>query len=455
MQFLNFGALNLCQNMVSYALFYERRIKNMTDSMAAYKVRDQLKKFVGIVFPHVDKCKKEFFAQMIYGISAAKSVLLSKVGRALQEDILLKKTEERLSRHLLSDGLEQTVHDAVLAQGISYVHDDTIISIDPSDLQKPYAHEDGMPLLAKVWDGSKGRVGDNLGYNLCFAVACPSMSHRIVPLYASLWSTKEEGFTSENDKVKDMIKAISSASEKRGIYVYDRGGDGDWLFNLFITEGLDFIVRLVGNRHVLHWNGRYNVEELARTCKMEYKDNVTFKSHGKEVDVPIEYGSLPVKLPEHPDKELRLVVVRWSRSEKPMMLLTTLNAARSRRRLRQVVRGYLSRWRIEETIRYIKQAYELEDVRLLKFDRLRAIVSIVSAVAYFSMAWLGIRDRIQVLAENIKRISKRMFEVPEFYYYAIADGISMLFVRHGRWNGLDGSNGGEDEEEAFQLKLAF
>ena len=44
------------------------------------------------------------------------------------------------------------------------------MSIDPSDVQKPYAQEGGMPLLAKVWDGSEGRVGDNLGYNLCFAI---------------------------------------------------------------------------------------------------------------------------------------------------------------------------------------------------------------------------------------------------------------------------------------------
>jgi len=46
-----------------------------------------------------------------------------------------------------------------------------------------------------------------------------------------------------------------------------------------------------------------------------------------------------------------------------MMLLTTLRAARSRRSLQQVVEGYLTRWRVEETIRFVKQAYEIEDVR--------------------------------------------------------------------------------------------
>ena len=28
-----------------------------------------------------------------------------------------------------------------------------------------------------------------------------------------------------------------------------------------------------------------------------------------------------------------------------------------------------------------------------------------------------------------------MFEVPEFFYYAIADGLRWLFVRHGKWRG--------------------
>lgn len=426
----------------------------MNDSTVAWKLREQLRRYVGIVFPQSDKTTKNFLADMLFGIQAAQSVVLSRVARALREDVLLKKTEERLSRHLLAKGLEKAVHDAVLAQGASSIHEDTIVSIDPSDVQKPYAQEDGMPLLAKVWDGSEGRLGDNLGYNLCFAVACPSMSRRIVPLRLALWSVREEGFTSENDKVKGIIGDIARAAEKRGIYVYDRGGDGDWLFDFFLGEGLDFIVRLVGTRNLLHWNGKRSADELAGECRMEYRDTVMFKSHGREVGVAVEYGSVPVRLPGHPDDELRLVVVKWPRAEKPMMLLTTLRAARSRKRLRQVVEGYLTRWRIEETIRFVKQSYELEDMRLLAYDRLRALAAIVAAVAYFAMAWLGLGEKLGVLADHVERVSKRMFEVPDFFFYAIADGVATLFTRHGRWNGLDGPDR-EEPEKPFQLELAI
>ena len=246
----------------------------MNDTTATHRLREQLKRFVGIIFPHVPKLQKEFLGQMFFGIQAGQTTVLSRIARELKEDILLKKTEERLSRHLLAAKLDETVQDAVLAHGAAYVHDDTIVSIDPSDIQKPYAQEGGMPLLAKVWDGSRGHVGDNLGYNLCFATATPSMSRRIVPLRMTMWSAKEDGFTSENDKVLGVIRDVARECEKRGIYVYDRGGDGNWLFDFFIAEGLDFIVRLVGDRHLLHWNGKRLAADLAGDCEMKYHQRV-------------------------------------------------------------------------------------------------------------------------------------------------------------------------------------
>ena len=109
-------------------------------------------------------------------------------------------------------------------------------------------------------------------------------------------------------------------------------------------------------------------------------------------------------------------------------------------------------WRIEETIRFVKQAYEIEDIRLLKFSRLKFLLSIVSGVAYFAMSWLWQRERLSVLADHIKRVSRRMFEVSEFFFYAIADGVGRLFARHGRWHGHDGP---EEAVETCQMELAL
>ncbi|MBP5284994.1 MAG: hypothetical protein ILO34_02650 [Kiritimatiellae bacterium] len=106
-----------------------------------------------------------------------------------------------------------------------------------------------------------------------------------------------------------------------------------------------------------------------------------------------------------------------------MMLLTTLNAVRTRKVLWEVVQGYITRWCVEDTIRFIKQAYRLEHMRLLDYQRLKNMASLVVAVAYFAAAWLGKKVKLDALAKHVAKVSRKMFEVPEFFYYAIADGL--------------------------------
>ena len=45
----------------------------------------------------------------------------------------------------------------------------------------------------------------------------------------------------------------------------------------------------------------------------------------------------------------------------------------SRDALWQVVEGYITRWRVEETIRHVKQSYRLEDMRLFKYGKIKAM----------------------------------------------------------------------------------
>jgi hypothetical protein len=183
---------------------------------------------------------------------------------------------------------------------------------------------------------------------------------------------------------------------------------------------------------------------------MRYEDSVMFKSHNKVHNVRVKYGSMPVRLPVRPDADLHFVVVKWPGGDKPMMLLTTLNAVRTRKALWEVVQGYITRWRVEDTIRFIKQSYRLEHMRLLDFRRLRNMAALVVAVAYFAAAWLGKKVKLDALARHVAKVSRKMFEVPEFFYYAIADGLRWLFVRHGKWRGWKCPR-----EECGDLQLEF
>lgn len=425
------------------------------DSIIAFRTREQLRKYLGIFSPQFrgNRRKMEFLGQMLFGIQASRDTLVSEIARSLQEDILAKKTQERLERHLACGGMDAKIHGSIPCDAAPGIGEDTLVIVDPTDVQKAYAER--MPYLAKVWDGSRGRVGDNLGYTLCMAVACENGGRKIVPLALGLWSSEHPDFVSESDEVEQVIGQIASTTNGRGIFVYDRGGDGDNMFRFYIDHGYDFIVRLVGDRNLLNWGGRSRASQvlafdLARQCTMRYEDSILFRSHNKVHNVRVKYGSMPVRLPARPDADLHLVVVRWPGGEKPMMLLTTPRAVRSRKALWEVVRGYVTRWRVEDTIRFVKQSYRLEHMRLLDYGRLKNMAALVAAVAYFAAAWLGKKVKLDALAKHVAKVSRRMFEVPEFFYYAIADGLRWLFVRHGRWRGLDCAR-----EERGDLQMEF
>ena len=405
----------------------------MHDTTIAAKLLKQLESFLGRISPHFHRPVARFTGDMIYGIMAEKDVKLASVVRALKEETTPRKVEDRLSRMLSSDGLEAGPHGLVASEGARRVHRDTLIILDPSDVQKPYARK--MEYLAKVWDGSRGEVGDNLGFWGCMAVACESGGRRPVPLHFRPWSAASPGFVGENEEVKSIVDGITRHTKRRGIFVYDRGGDNIEFYRHFLGKGLDFIVRLK-ERYVRSWKRNVMCGELARECRMRHGEVVTFDHHGKERRVTIEFGVAPVRPPDIPGRLLHMVVVRGF-GQKPMMLLTTLAKTTTREALWQVVEGYITRWRVEDTIRHVKQSYSLEDMRLFKYAKIKALAAIVLVTIYFSMTWIGNSERHDVIARSVARMSFRIHDVPEFHFYAIADGASDILKRGRRWRGFD------------------
>jgi len=399
----------------------------MNRRQIACKLQAQIHHFSGIFYPHFSLPRSKFIEQMIYGIQAGQDVKLSSIGRSLGEDISLKKTEERLSRHLAVRGLGQKVNEVIVEHGSRKVHKDTLIVIDVTDIRKPYAER--MPYLAHVRDGSTGEIVN--GYWACTAIACEMGKRRVIPLHGRLWSTDAPGVKSENAQLLRVVDTIKRATGGRGIYVLDRGGDRGEIFNSLFKRKLQFIIRLRGDRDLVFRKRNCQAADLARRCTMLYAETIVKEVRGEEKAYHIEYGFRPVKLPGR-DEQLYLVVVKGYGKE-PMMLLTNVAVKRNRKQVEFIVNGYLSRWLVEETIRFIKQSYHLEDIRVLDYERLKNLVALVLAAAYFSAVWLGESLKLKVLSTRVAQVAKRFFGVPDFHYYALADGIAMLLSRLSRW----------------------
>ena len=150
----------------------------MKSIQVARKIREHIHGFMGIIYPHFSKPKAEFIGQMIYGIEASQDVKLSEIARSLGEDILLKKTSERLSRNLKGPGLGDRINEIIAEDGACRVKADTLIVVDATDINKPYARR--MPYLDRVRDGNTGETVN--GYWGCLALACEVGKRRVIPL---------------------------------------------------------------------------------------------------------------------------------------------------------------------------------------------------------------------------------------------------------------------------------
>lgn len=396
----------------------------MEYSRIARSLRQRIARFSGELSEGLPKVARRLVAEALYGIQASQSVVLTKMARTLEETIKVKKTEERLSRQLSREGLAEQVEVNLLRVAASRVGRDTLLILDPSDLVKPHARK--MEHLATVRDGSTGEL--RRGYWYCQVAATEVSGEGLLPLVQRVWSADAPGFVSENRQLLGIMNAVMGATEKRGLWVMDRGGDRERLYVPMLKKGYRFLVRLVGTRHLEQGRRLASAHELARSCKPLYAETVVKVEGARERARTIEFGYQRVRLPER-QEELSMVVV-WGFGEEPLMLLTTEPVRRNRKVLWRIVRAYMRRWAVEETIRFIKQSYEIEDVRVLGYRSLRNLMALVCAAAYFAAAVLDGREKLRVMAGYVARAAKRVFGVPEFACYAIADGLMSIFARY-------------------------
>jgi hypothetical protein len=397
----------------------------MNFSQLANKLRYKITKFSGILSKGLDKTARRFIQEAIYGIIASESVMLTEIGRQLESRVSLKKIEERFSRQLIKPRIWSCLQKSILSLASERVKEKTLLILDLSDLKKKYAEK--MEYLATVRDGSEdGELVD--GYWTNQVIASEVDSNEITPLYYSLYSQKSPDFDSENVEIIKAFNQVGKAVQNRGIWVIDRGGDRDDLYESLLKNKRDFIIRLVGSRHLISQGKPLRSLWLAYACRLPYENSIIKIIEGKEVRFHIRYGFMPVHLPEL-KKPLTMVVIKGFGGQ-PMMLLTSLQIDSKQKDLWFIISAYLKRWSIEETIRFIKQTYDLENIRVLKYVRLQNMMALLLAVFYFVAIILDQTQKLTVMAGHVLKCAKRVFGIPDFKYYALGDGLSNIFFRY-------------------------
>jgi len=339
-----------------------------------------------------------------------------------------------------SKDLTEHINTSLIADSASRVKEDTVLALDLSDINKPFAKK--MENLSEVWDGSAKKV-DN-GYCICEVVAANVKEETPIPLYSELYSHVADDFESENEQILKTIKAVREKTKKRGIWTMDRGADRRVLIGELGKMGLRFVIRARGDRHVINKKGQeVSVNDIVGRMKYTEKCVIKIDKEGYEEEKEIELGRRDILIIEN--TPVSIIAIKGF-GKKPMMLITNVDKSPE-----EILEIYLTRWKCEESFRFLKHEYHLEDVRVRRYIGLRNTVALIHAVFYFLSVHLGRRLRMKILLEKILEKAKRFFQIPSFKHYAVADGIFRLLF-NAKW---DPAELKEEEEDKRQIMFGF
>jgi hypothetical protein len=143
------------------------------------------------------KVSAKFVEDALVGIYLAKSVNLTEVAHALDENIAIHATQKRLSRNLGQPELGRLIAIRLLTFAARRVRQDTLLAVHVRDLKKRYARQ--MQYLLPL---DESATSDASGYRVCEIVACEPGTDRYTPIASHLWSSHAPSFVSDSAEVR-------------------------------------------------------------------------------------------------------------------------------------------------------------------------------------------------------------------------------------------------------------
>ena len=390
-------------------------------------ISSNLHNFLKIIGNNLSVPDKKFLRDSTIGLIRCGKPVVCQMARHLpnQRTRFLSRLD-RLEAHLVKQSeFDDQVKSALPEVWLSFVHDDTPIILDLSDIAKPLAKK--MDYLATIRDGSTGKLVN--GYWLVELYASLSRKNP-VPVLLEPFSHQEPYSPGQNPVVLAAVHKIFELTNKRGVLVVDRGFDGWVMFEDWLDNKYRFVARLVGKRHLLRFYGGseqsgilqrmpVRAQQLAEQTPTPHRFYKLVKRHGKPALGITQIGRVKVRLPGR-EEELTLVVSRLAGNDKPMMLLTNLpvkNLADAKR----VLRFYIRRWECEEGIRFLKNQANLEKIRTFRWSAIRRLVLLTVLVMTY-LDWLV--EEHPNICDRLVYLSQPLPDKPDFLLYRLLGGLT-------------------------------
>lgn len=408
-----------------------------------YKMKREILSFAKNISSGTHRPQQKFIADILYGILASGSCLLTDIAQRLDEDAHKINTVDRLSRHL-AEGTPNDVLCNYLRMVRKWVPSNPVVHIDDSDVVKP----DGKHFEALGWvrDGSastKNKCVIEKGYHITEACVLTASSHP-VSLFSELHSSQEKNFTSINNitfaAIERAVQLFSHAT-----FVMDRGYDDNKMFLKLDSLGQEYVIRLTKKRKLFYHNKWVPATELCARRKGKVKMKLFY--HGTEHTAYLSHVKVQITAAK---KDVYLVLV-YGITEHPMMLVTN-RPIRSKEDVLETARLYFSRWRIEEYFRSKKDVFDFENFRVRKLKAINALNFYIGVC----MAFLGrmtMKKPTNTLHCAVLKAADPIRKNVHFHYYRIAAGIREL-LRHAKTGIRDWFKTKRTDQNQLRFSLA-
>lgn len=388
-----------------------------------YTLKRKILNFTNKISKQLSKPERKFTADIIYGMLASGSCLLTDVVDQLHEDSKKINIVDRLSRHL-EKGVPLEAASSYLQQIKKWIPSQPVIHIDDSDIVKPNGYK--FESLGFVRDGSESTPTKSVykkGYHVTEACVLTTSNHP-VSIFSKIHSSAEKNYKSANTITFDAMEQ-GAALFGKATFCMDRGYDDNKMFLKMDSLNQDYVIRLKSNRKLLYHNKWTFATELRNRRKGKIKTHVFYK--GKDHTAYISHVKVQITASR---KDIYLVLV-YGITDHPMMLATN-KEIRSKEDVINVARIYFSRWKIEEYFRCKKQMFQFENFRVRKLCAINALNFYITVCMAF-LAMMSIASETNVLKAAIIKSADPIKEEVFFCYYRLAKGICgiLSYAREG------------------------
>lgn len=350
--------------------------------------------------------------EMTLGMLLGESSHLSTIGSAIAGEVTPRKNTERYSRTLgkIDTALCTKQHIACAAQG--FRSEPVLLLWDGGDFQKPHAKV--MKNVCTTVDGSNGHAMGR-GYPTFACIAYGLETRKQLPLCHHLYSTIDPDFRSpwtEQKKCLQWCAPFLAGSTQDRIVVTDRGEDDEKKFLYYMRElHCSFLTRInTGEKSRCLCPVRrgdldeaISVQKIAAQMQGAAGAPRQWKNKKIRKTLTSRIAFQEVRLPEHPDLPLFLVLLYTEGFDDPMVLLTDI-AVTDATKAWEVFFWYKKRWEVENFFRAIKQEFAAEKFLIRSFTAIRALAFVQmlafcllrkireSAAEIFGMLLLGFQE---------------------------------------------------------------